>query len=63
MHPSGKIAEYGRKTLKKMTRVSKDDHFSMQEIVSLVEHGCKVIQLDEPVLMRHPEVKTHYSKK
>ena len=40
-----------------MTRVSKDDHFSMQEIVSLVEHGCKVIQLDEPVLMRHPEVK------
>ena len=40
-----------------MTRVSKDDHFSMQEIVSLVEHGCKVIQLDEPVLMRHPQVK------
>ena len=34
----------------------------MQEIVSLVEHGCKVIQLDEPVLMRHPQVKNGGAK-
>ena len=26
-----------------------------QEILSLAKHGCKYIQLDEPVLMRYPE--------
>ena len=27
----------------------------MKEILALVEHGCKVIQVDEPVLMRKPQ--------
>ena len=26
-----------------------------KEILSLAKHGCKYIQLDEPVLMRYPE--------
>ena len=28
---------------------------SYREILSLVKHGCQVIQLDEPVLMRYPD--------
>ena len=28
---------------------------STQEILSLAKHGCQIIQLDEPVLMRYPD--------
>jgi len=31
-----------------------------QEILSLAKHGCKYIQLDEPVLMRYPEKALDY---
>ena len=31
-----------------------------QEILGLVEHGCKLIQVDEPVLMRHPQAAKDY---
>ena len=30
------------------------------EILSLAKHGCKHIQLDEPVLMRYPEKALEY---
>ena len=30
------------------------------EILSLAKHGCKYIQLDEPVLMRYPEKALEY---
>ena len=33
------------------------------EILSLAKHGCKVIQLDEPVLMRYPEQAIAYGIK
>lgn len=33
------------------------------EILSLVKHGCKVIQLDEPVLMRYPKQAIAYGIK
>ena len=33
------------------------------EILSLAKHGCKVIQLDEPVLMRYPEQALAYGIK
>ena len=32
----------------------------MKEILALVEHGCKVIQVDEPVLMRKPQEAIDY---
>ena len=31
-----------------------------REILSLAKHGCKNIQLDEPVLMRYPEKALDY---
>jgi len=31
-----------------------------KEILALVDHGCKVVQLDEPVLMRYPERALEY---
>ena len=33
------------------------------EILSLAKHGCKVIQLDEPVLMRYPKQAIAYGIK
>ncbi len=32
-----------------------ESQYFLQEILSLANHGCKVIQVDEPVLMRYPD--------
>ena len=34
--------------------------FTLKEILALVEHGCKIIQVDEPVLMRKPQEAIDY---
>jgi len=31
-----------------------------EEILALVEHGCKCIQIDEPVMMRYPQLALEY---